>query len=230
MSAAWYQFQGDDRRRDVTAETVGCRKNGNALGSVFFRPKKGVHTNHSPTREIRGRVGLWVLNAHARVFHYLHCICYFSPYFGLWDFFFPAVSGPHLNAPSEVSEANELPATTASGITVVPLHLENPLLIVKHLMSHTALQRKGAESRPAGQRAPWGAGEAVSSSDQNGRGMELFCQFVLNGSPQIWADYWAGLLQALHYTVHGNLGGTLCYQDQVLSSADWEFRLILHKD
>lgn len=145
-----------------------------------------------------------------------------------YEIFFPAVSGPHLNAPSQVSEANELPATTASSIAVVPLHLENPLLIVKLLMSYTALQRKGAESRPAGQRAPWGAGEAVSSADQN-RGMELFCQFVLKGSPRIWADDLAGLLQALHYAVHGNLGGTLRCQDQVLSSVDCEFGLRLGK-
>lgn len=64
VSSAWYQFQGDDRRRDVTAETVGSRKTGNALGSVLFRPRN-AHTNHPPAREIRGRVRLYVLDAHA---------------------------------------------------------------------------------------------------------------------------------------------------------------------
>lgn len=73
-----------------------------------------------------------------------------------YEIFFPAISGPHLNAPSQVSEANELPATTAFSITVVPVHLENPLLIMKYLVSHTSLQRKGAESRPAGHGAPMG--------------------------------------------------------------------------
>lgn len=57
--------------------------------------------------------------------------------------------------------------------------------------------------------------------------MELFCQFVLNGSPQIRADYLAGLLQALHYAVHEHLGRTLCHQDQVFSSIDCEFGLRL---
>lgn len=106
------------------------------------------------------------------------------------------------------------------------LFTQNPLVIVKHLMLHPAPLGEGAESRPSGQRAPWGAGEAVNSSDQN-RGMELVCQFF-NGSPWIWADYLAELLQALRYAVHGNLGETLCCQDQVLSSVDCEFRLKLN--
>lgn len=141
-----------------------------------------------PQGVIRGRVGMCVLDALVRLS--LSLLQYAISPHSLDDeiFFFPTVSGPHLNAPSQVSEANDLPATTASSITVVPIHLETPLLIVKHLMSDTAPQRKGAESRPAGQRAPWCAGETVSTSDQN-KGMLLFRQFVFNGSPWIWADY-----------------------------------------
>lgn len=36
VNSVWYQFQRDDRGVDVTAETVGCSEDGNALHSLLY--------------------------------------------------------------------------------------------------------------------------------------------------------------------------------------------------
>lgn len=93
-------------------------------GICALQTKERSTCKSFPTREIRGRVGLCVLDAHARVFHCLHCSMLFLPLVWIMKFC-PAASEPHLNAPSQVSETNELPATTASSTIAVPLHPES---------------------------------------------------------------------------------------------------------
>lgn len=114
----WWQRKRCDSRNSGMQQEWKCS------GICALQTKERSTCKSFPTREIRGRVGLCVLDAHARVFHCLHCSMLFLPLVWIMKFC-PAVSEPHLNAPSQVSETNELPATTASSTIAVPLHPES---------------------------------------------------------------------------------------------------------
>lgn len=86
---------------------------------MLFRPKTAAHPNHSLQR--RGGAGqsclgctllFWVFIFVCQTRHHLHHDI--SPLGTECDFFYSAVSEPHLNAPSKLPEANELPVTTAN--------------------------------------------------------------------------------------------------------------------
>lgn len=119
------RFQGDDRGMDVTAEKVGCSEDGNAVLSLpylCFSDQRQEYIQTIPCRGAEGQGELCALDAlclsgfsfaYAGVFHRLPRIMLYLPLVWIMNFC-PAVSEPHLNAPSRLFEANELPAAPAN--------------------------------------------------------------------------------------------------------------------
>lgn len=71
--SGWWQ------RKRFDSRNTGMQQEWKCSGICALQTKERSRYKSFPTREIRGRVGLCVLDAHARVFHCLHSSMLFLP-------------------------------------------------------------------------------------------------------------------------------------------------------